>query len=117
MSEVFPDAAEFSSSNAMIEWLAAADRSRASAHGGHAFAGGTMAYRNDRGSTSNVAVSSEFAAPGLLQSRRSIGATTAHATRYRPAFVMLHLRSCYVSKAAILTIPVRSVPVENRSPT
>jgi hypothetical protein len=31
--------------------------------------------------------------------------------------VMLHLRSCYVSKAAILTIPVRSVPVENRSPT
>ena len=33
------------------------------------------------------------------------------------AFVMLHLRSCYVSKAAILTIPVRSVPVENRSPT
>jgi len=30
--------------------------------------------------------------------------------------VMLHLRSCYVSKAAILTIPVQSVPVENRSP-
>ena len=31
-------------------------------------------------------------------------------------FVMLHLRSCYVSKAAILTIPVQPVPVENRSP-
>jgi hypothetical protein len=30
--------------------------------------------------------------------------------------VMLHLRSCYVSKAAILTIPVSLVPVENRSP-
>jgi hypothetical protein len=30
--------------------------------------------------------------------------------------VMLHLRSCYVSKAAILTIPVQLVPVENRSP-
>ncbi|SHG39644.1 hypothetical protein [Bradyrhizobium erythrophlei] len=30
--------------------------------------------------------------------------------------VMLHLRSCYVSKAAILTIPVQPVPVENRSP-
>jgi len=30
--------------------------------------------------------------------------------------VMLHLRSLYVSKAAILTIPVLSVPVENRSP-
>jgi hypothetical protein len=32
------------------------------------------------------------------------------------AAVMLHLRSCYVSKAAILTIPVQLVPVENRSP-
>jgi hypothetical protein len=30
--------------------------------------------------------------------------------------VMLHLRSRYVSKAAILTIPVSFVPVENRSP-
>lgn len=30
--------------------------------------------------------------------------------------VMLHLRSCYVSKAAILTLPVPSVSVENRSP-
>ena len=30
--------------------------------------------------------------------------------------VMLHLRACYVSKAAILTVPVLLVPVENRSP-
>jgi hypothetical protein len=30
--------------------------------------------------------------------------------------VMLRLRFCYVSKAAILTVPVRHVPVENRSP-
>jgi hypothetical protein len=30
--------------------------------------------------------------------------------------VMLHLRSCYVSKAAILTVPVQPVSVENRSP-
>ena len=30
--------------------------------------------------------------------------------------VMLHLRSCYVSKAAILTVPAPPVPVENRSP-
>jgi hypothetical protein len=30
--------------------------------------------------------------------------------------VMLHLRVCYVSKAAILTIPALHVPVENRSP-
>ena len=33
------------------------------------------------------------------------------------AAVMLHLRSCYVSKAAILTLPVQLVPVENRSPS
>jgi hypothetical protein len=49
MSKVIPDDAEFSSSNAMIEWFAAADRSRGRAHGGHAFADGTMACRNDRG--------------------------------------------------------------------
>jgi hypothetical protein len=30
--------------------------------------------------------------------------------------VMLHLRFCYVSKAAILTVPVHVVPTENRSP-
>jgi hypothetical protein len=30
--------------------------------------------------------------------------------------VMLHLRSLYVSKAAILTISAFSMPVENRSP-
>jgi hypothetical protein len=30
--------------------------------------------------------------------------------------VMLHLRDGYVSKAAILTVPARPVPVENRSP-
>jgi hypothetical protein len=30
--------------------------------------------------------------------------------------VMLHLRACYVSKAAILTIPATTPPVENRSP-
>jgi hypothetical protein len=32
------------------------------------------------------------------------------------AAVMLHLRSRYVSKAAILTLPIQPVPVENRSP-
>ena len=30
--------------------------------------------------------------------------------------VMLHLRACHASKAAILTISVPHVPVENRSP-
>src|SRR5882724_3492331 len=33
-----------------------------------------------------------------------------------PAAVMLHLRACYVSKAAILTVPVQVVPTEYRSP-
>jgi hypothetical protein len=32
------------------------------------------------------------------------------------AAVMLHLRSCYVSKAAILPLPIQPVSVENRSP-
>jgi hypothetical protein len=32
------------------------------------------------------------------------------------ACLMLHLRSRYVSKAAILTVPVLLVLVENRSP-
>jgi hypothetical protein len=32
------------------------------------------------------------------------------------AFVMLHLRKGYVSKASILTLPARLVAVENRSP-
>ena len=36
--------------------------------------------------------------------------------RNRNGVVMLHLRSCYVSKAAILTIPALLVAVENRSP-
>jgi hypothetical protein len=30
--------------------------------------------------------------------------------------VVLHLRARYVSKAPILTLPIRSVSVENRSP-
>jgi hypothetical protein len=60
----------------------------------------------------------EFAAPGLLQKPALYRCHDSPCDKASPAaFVMLHLRSCYVSKAAILTIPVRSVPVENRSPT
>jgi len=52
---------------------------------------------------------------------RGQGALANHCQRIcdkaSPALpVMLHLRSRYVSKAAILTIPVQPVPVENRSP-
>jgi hypothetical protein len=56
--------------------------------------------------------------------RRAKGGETARGQRRKltcdkasPArAVMLHLRACYVSKAAILTIPAPLVPVENRSP-
>src|SRR6478672_7192484 len=42
---------------------------------------------------------------------------TAACDKASPACsVMLHLRACYVSKAAILTISAHHGPVENRSP-
>jgi hypothetical protein len=45
------------------------------------------------------------------------GAVKSMCDKASPArAVMLHLRACYVSKAAILTIPAHFVPVENRSP-
>jgi metal-dependent amidase/aminoacylase/carboxypeptidase family protein len=51
------------------------------------------------------AASAHFAAPKMTRNMACL--TVA---------VMLHLRACYVSKAAILTVPVSLVPVENRSP-
>jgi len=49
--------------------------------------------------------------------RGSRGSATCRcATRHRLRGVMLHLRACHASKAAILTIPALHVPVENRSP-
>jgi len=45
------------------------------------------------------------------------GAVKSMCDKASPArAVMLHLRACYVSKAAILTTPAHFVPVENRSP-
>ncbi len=107
MIEVIGDDAEFSSSNAQIEWLGAAYRSPLETSWGYAFAVGTIAGRHDRAFASNVA--------GQPNPRRLIFCKTAvRRCRDSPcdkaspaAFVMLHLRSCYVSKAAILTIPVR----------
>jgi hypothetical protein len=43
MIEVITDHAEFSSSNALIEWFTAVCCSRLRTHGGHAFEGGTIA--------------------------------------------------------------------------
>jgi hypothetical protein len=86
MIEVIADDAQFSSSNAPVEWLAAAHRS----------AGEVMAAMREGVErwqalmnvplAPNVAASSEFATLGLLQNRRFIGATTAHATRHRQCF-------------------------------
>jgi predicted dienelactone hydrolase len=84
---------------------------------GHAFRGGTncMAVAGGVGSIPR----------GLPELRPSIASKIASGFTAKrtcdkaspDAAVMLHLRSCYVSKAAILTLPVQLVSVENRSPT
>ena len=129
MNKVIVDGAEFSASNAIIEWLAAASRSSLRTHAGYAFEGGTMVGQSDGVAWLELPGIGEYAAPVGYQ-KRSCKKVLRKALQNRPdspsrstcdkassaAAVMLHLRSCYVSKAAILTIPVRSVPVENRSP-
>jgi len=57
----------------------------------------------------------KFAAPDAPKKSDPADAETRIRTcdKAAPArSVMLHLRSCYVSKAAILTVPVQPVPVE-----
>jgi hypothetical protein len=54
--------------------------------------------------------------PILVSRSRAMADFEARAIGGDHIAVMLHLRSLYVSKAAILTTPVLSVPVENRSP-
>jgi hypothetical protein len=81
------------------------------AHRAHAGEGGTNLRRVD-GRQLWLALADELSEPTGPEIRaQSTGDKAAPAL-----LVMLHLRSCYVSKAAILTIPVHSVPVENRSP-
>jgi hypothetical protein len=56
-------------------------------------------------------------AAGFAGKNRALTVLKNHCDKPSPVRrVMLHLRACYVSKAAILTIPVLLVPVENRSP-
>ncbi|HTB02355.1 MAG TPA: hypothetical protein VK804_17955 [Bradyrhizobium sp.] len=57
-----------------------------------------------------------FTAPDALENGPAITAKPHATRRHEAPVVMLHLRSCYVSKAAILTIPIPLVSVENRSP-
>ena len=58
-----------------------------------------------------------FAAVVIRATRRLETVTRTTCDKASSALVvMLHLRFRYVSKAAILTLPIQSVPVENRSP-
>ena len=85
-------------------------------HGSHAAIAGTNVRARERHATSGTGTAAKFAAPDSLQ---KVSGAHFHRTCGKAssaAAVMLHLRSCYVSKAAILTVPVQSVPVENRSP-
>jgi hypothetical protein len=98
-------------------------RSVPSAHGGHAFPGGTISRGADsRGvdaydEGAKIAEEAVAAKVKTKAARRALRAPKMTRDMASPvAAVMLHLRSCYVSKAAILTVPVLLVPVENRSP-
>jgi len=83
-------------------------------HGSHAAAAGTNVRLVNSTPTGRKAA--KFAAPDSRQNT-SGGHFQRTCDKASPAAaVMLHLRSCYVSKAAILTVPALSVPVENRSP-
>jgi hypothetical protein len=84
------------------------------AHGAYAILGGAFPLRGDAASVAHLAAESLDGNAGrtgfraMPKSSRDIASPLVG--------VMLHLRSCYVSKAAILTVPVQPVPVENRSP-
>ena len=105
MTEVIAGACTVLASNAIMEWHGASVRQPSP----------SLAEPNDRA-----------AGDGGARWRPSLKSVSADAPDQPPASgcanalpvaaVMLHLRSCYVSKAAILTIPVQPVPVENRSP-
>lgn len=84
-------------------------------HGSHAMVAGTIVRLLD-GKVTQAGTAAKFAAPDSRQ-KASGGHFKRTCDKASPAAaVMLHLRSCYVSKAAILTSPVLSVPVVNRSP-
>jgi hypothetical protein len=89
-------------------------RSATRAHGAYAILGGAFPLRGDAASVAHLAAESLDGNAGrtgfraMPKSSRDIASPLVG--------VMLHLRSCYVSKAAILTVPVQPVPVENRSP-
>jgi hypothetical protein len=84
-------------------------------HGSHAAAAGTNVRLMDSRAAA-IGKAAKFAAPDSRQ-KAAAGHFKRTCDKASPAAaVMLHLRSCYVSKAAILTSPALSVPVVNRSP-
>jgi hypothetical protein len=87
---------------------------RARAHAAYAISGGAFSLRGDAAPMTDLAAESLDGNAGrtdfhaMPKSSRDIASPLVG--------VMLHLRACYVSKAAILTVPVQPVPAENRSP-
>jgi hypothetical protein len=89
-------------------------RSATRAHGAYAISGGAFSPRGDAASVVHLAAESPDGNAGRSGFRAMPKSSRDMAS---PSMgVMLHLRACYVSKAAILTVPVQPVPVENRSP-
>jgi hypothetical protein len=83
-------------------------------HGSHAATAGTNVRRGNRAPVVPRIAKSATPEPPQNVSGGSFKRTCDKASP--AAAVMLHLRSCYVSKAAILTSPVLPVPAVNRSP-
>ena len=85
-------------------------------HGTHAFEVGTIPFVDDQ----RARWSDQDG--GRITSKESTRMSVENHRRWRcgeaspAAAVMLHLRACYVSKAAILTVPVQVVPTEIEVP-
>src|ERR1700722_14236210 len=97
-----------------MEWVKIARSFHLIGHAIHASGRGTIsvvdpgyAWSGDAGESGHRRTAKKWPPTSSASAMRQGTASTA---------VMLHLRSCYVSKAAILTVPVHPVPVENRSP-
>jgi hypothetical protein len=89
---------------------------RGAGHATHAFEGGTAFRVADGKQAIGSGCPAEYAsARGHGKSRATERNLAGEQAAPSPA-VMLHLRACYVSKAAILTALVQPVSVENRSP-
>ena len=104
-------------SSAILEGLKAARVFHSIGHADHASACGTISVIGARARWVRVRAKGGESVAIELAEKWPANIGQAACDKASPATaVMLHLRSCYVSKAAILTVPVHPVPVENRSP-